>query len=323
MNTTNRFFRLFQVLLVLAAALGFSGSARADCATSTGLPTTFTIGAVAVGNAVAVGDAIPGTVQSFRLVGKCTSSPTFGKPVVACLGSGTPVVGMTGVYPTSTTGIGVRMRDGGGNPMVGTGACSATSSLGNTSSDGSFDLSGTVELVKTDTVSSGTVASITYYTGVLNTGVPLNNGTNTMTLAATPIRGVTCSVTAATANQTIPLATVSPSMFPAAGAVAARTPFSLGLACQTGVKVSVTFSSTSGTTSIASVLGNVGSATGIGVQLLDSTQAPLVLGNPLLLTASTTGNMSFPFYVQYYRLGAPVVAPGSVHSTAVFTMSYQ
>jgi len=112
-------------------------------------------------------------------------------------------------------------------------------------------------------------------------------------------------------------------MFPAAGSVAARAPFSLGLACQSGVKVSVTFSSTSGSTGIGSVLGNAGSAAGIGLQLLDSTQAPLVLGSPLVLSASTTGNMTFPFYVQYYRLGAPPVVAGSVRATAVFTMSYQ
>ncbi|MEI5999722.1 fimbrial protein [Paraburkholderia bengalensis] len=144
-----------------------------------------------------------------------------------------------------------------------------------------------------------------------------------MTLASVPVRAVTCSVTAATSNQTIPLATVSPAMFPAAGAVAARTPFSLGLNCQTGVKVAVTFSSTSGTTGIASVLGNLGTATGIGVQMLDSTQTSLVLGSPLVLTSSTTGNMSFPFYVQYYRLGTAPVVSGTVRATAIFTMSYQ
>ncbi|MBP0592722.1 fimbrial protein [Paraburkholderia sp. LEh10] len=323
MNISSKLRRLLLVFCVLILTIGFSTHAQADCTTSTGLPTTFTYGAVAVGNAVAVGDAIPGTVQSFHIVGKCTSSATFSKPVVACLNSGTPVAGMTGVYPTSIAGVGVRMRDSGGNPMVGTGACSTTSSLGNTGADGSFDVSGSVELVKTGAVGSGTMSSIVYYTGVLNTGFTLNNGANTMTVASAPIRAVTCSVTAATANQTIPLATVSPAMFPAAGTVAAKTPFSLGLNCQTGVKVSVTFNSTSGTTGVASVLGNLGTATGIGVQLLDSSQAPLVLGNPLVLTSSTTGNMSFPFYVQYYRLGAAPVVSGTVRATAIFTMSYQ
>ncbi|MBN3753242.1 type 1 fimbrial protein [Paraburkholderia sp. Tr-20389] len=95
------------------------------------------------------------------------------------------------------------------------------------------------------------------------------------------------------------------------------------MTCQTGVGVSVTFSSTSGASGVPSVLANVGTAQGIRVQLLDSTQSPLVLDSPLLLTASTTGNMSFPFYVQYYRVGAPAVVAGTVRATAVFTMSYQ
>ncbi len=164
---------------------------------------------------------------------------------------------------------------------------------------------------------------MSYDSGVLNTNIVLNNGNDKLTLASTSVRAVTCSVTAATANQTIPLATVSPAMFPAAGSVAARTPFSLGLSCQAGVSVSVTFSSTSGVSGVDSVLGNAGTAQGIGVQLLDPTQAPLVLGSPLTLTSGTTGNMSFPFYAQYYRLGASPVVPGTVHSTAVFTMSYR
>jgi type 1 fimbria pilin len=314
---------LARVLVVLALAVGWSVHAYAECPTTTGLPATFTYGSVAVSDSTAVGDVIPGTVQRFTIIGKCSLSSLFNKPIVACPGSGTAVSGMTGVYPTNVAGVGMRMRDANGKPMVGTGACSTDSQLGTTGSDGSFNVSGTFELVKTGPVTGGSITGASYNTGVLNTGYTLNNGADTMTVANTPVRGVTCSVTAASANQTIPLATINPSMFPTAGSVAAKTPFSLGLNCQSGVKVSVTFSSTSGNSGVASVLANAGSATGIGIQLLDASQSPITLDVALPLTSSTTGNMSFQFFSQYYRLGVAPVVAGTVRATAIFTMSYQ
>lgn len=308
----------------LSMMLGWAGSARAECPTTTGLPATFTYGSVAVSSSTAVGDVIPGTVQKFTIVGKCASSSLYNKPIVACPPSATQVSGMTGVYATNVAGVGMRMRDANGKPLVGIGSCSTDSQLGTTGSDGSFNVSGTFELVKTGPVTGGNITGASYNTGVLNTGYVLNNGSSTMSVANnTAVRGITCSVTAATANQTIPLATVNPNMFPAAGSTAAKTPFSLDLNCQSGIKVAVTFSSTSGSSGVASVLGNSGSATGIGVQLLDSSQAPIILDAALQLTSSTTGNMSFQFYSQYYRLGSAKVVAGTVRATAVFIMSYQ
>jgi type 1 fimbria pilin len=230
---------------------------------------------------------------------------------------------MTGVYATSLAGIGMRVRDAQGKPMVGTGACSTDSSLGNTGSDGAFSVSGTFELIKTGPVTAGSISG-TYRTGVLNTGYELNNGANLMTIASgSTIRSISCSVNPASASQTIFLATVSPTMFASAGAVAARMPFALALNCQSGVKVSVMFSSASGKESIPSVLASVGTATGIGVQLLDASQTPISLDSSVLLTGNTTGNMSFQFYAQYYRLGASPISPGTVRAMAIFTMIYQ
>lgn len=315
---------LTHILIVLASMLGWSTQAYAECPTTAGLPATFTYGSVAVSDSTAVGDVIPGTVQKFTIIGKCSLSTLFNKPVVACPPSGTAVPGMTGVYPTNVAGVGMRMRDANGKPMVGTGLCSTDSQLGTTGSDGSFNVSGTFELVKTAAVTGGAISGATYRTGVLNSNYELNNGSAGMSVANnTPVRGVTCSVAAASANQTIPLATINPAMFPVAGSVAAKTPFSLGLNCQAGVNVSVTFSSASGNSGVASVLANAGSATGIGVQLLDASQAPITLDAALPLTSSTTGNMSFRFFSQYYRLGVAPVVAGTVRATAIFTMSYQ
>jgi type 1 fimbria pilin len=323
MLTSSLRIRAFAPAFVLAAlAFGWTASAYGDCPT-TDLPITFVYGSVGVSNSLAVGDVIPGTVKTFKLAGKC-SAGLANLPVVACPAGPTAVAGMSGVYTTDRAGIGMRMRTASGTPLVGTGSCSTTSSLGNTAVDGSFNLSGTFELVKIASISAGTITTAIYNTGILNTGVTLNGGANRIGVAIdTTVRPVSCTVTSTTANQTIPLATVSPAMLASAGAVIAKTPFSIDLLCDAGVKVAATFTSASGNSGVASVLASTGTATGIGVQLLDASQTPIVLDTPRQLTSGTTGNMSFPFYGQYYRLGAAPVTAGSVKAQAVFTMSYQ
>ena len=315
---------LLRALVLIALAFGAASSARADCPTQ-GLPLIFTYGTVAVSNSLAVGEIIPGTVQAFRLSGTCAAPSLYNRPIVACPPAATPIDGMTGVYTTGVTAVGMRMRDSTGKPLVGTGGCSTDSSLGNVGADGTFNVSGTFELVKTGTITGGAFASsAAYNTGVLGSGIVLNNGNSYISVASgTPVRAVSCSVTAATANQTIYLARVSPAMLASAGAVTAQTPFSIGLSCSAGVKVAVTFVSASGNSGIASVLASTGTATGVGIQLLDSSRNAITLNTALQLTSGTTGDMTFQFYGQYYRLGAPPVTSGTVNASVIFTMSYQ
>lgn len=311
-----------RIILLAIFALGWTASAHADCPTA-GLPATFTYGTVAVSNSLVAGDTIPGTVKSFTLSGQCTSSTTFNIPVVVCASGQTPVPGMPGVFTTGLTGVGMRMRNSQGVALNPSGTCGADSSLGNTTSNGSFNVSGTVELVKTGSITGGTITSAQYVSGVLNTNIPLNNGSNKLTLTTGAIRPVTCSVTADTATQTVALRPVSASAFPAAGSTAANAPFSIGLSCQAGVSVAVTFSSASGSSSLPNVIASNGTATGIGVQLLNASRSAIKLDSPLQLTSGTTGNASFQFFAQYYRLGAASVAPGTVNAAAIFTMTYQ
>ncbi|MFM0361418.1 fimbrial protein [Paraburkholderia sediminicola] len=203
------------------------------------------------------------------------------------------------------------------------GTCDISATIGMTAADGSFNFSGTFELVKTGPVTAGTIGNGAAFKSSVS-GVALNNGSNAIYVSNNPaIRPVSCSVTTATANQTIPMAPVSPSALSSAGAVAGRTPFSIGLNCSSGVKVSVTFSSTSGNSGVASVLASTGTATGTGIQLLDASWTPIALDAARQVSSGTTGDDSFRFYAQYYRLGAAQVTPGTVNATAIFTMSYQ
>jgi type 1 fimbria pilin len=86
--------------------------------------------------------------------------------------------------------------------------------------------------------------------------------------------------------------------------------------------VSVKFESVSGDSGVDSVLGSTGTATGVGVQLLDASQAALPLGVFHVLTPSTTGDAVLVFYARYYRLASPLTV-GPVKASAIVTMSYQ
>lgn len=326
MNNSRILARRFLRAILITLVFAWTANARADC-TTPALPFTFTYGSIAVSNSLAVGAVIPGTVQSFRLSGQCSTS-LAGMPVVACPSQQSPVSGTSDVYSTGLAGIGMRMRNSSGTALVGSGQCATTSSLGTVAADGSFNVSGTFELVKTGTINAGTITptstTATYYSGVLNSGVALNNGNNTLKIASgTAVKPVTCSVTAATANQTVVLPTISPSALGAAGQVAGKTPFSIALSCEAGVKVAITFSSASGSSGIPTVVASTGTAAGVGVQLLNSSWTPITLDTALQLSSGTTGDTSFQFYGQYFQLATARATPGSVNAAAIFTMSYQ
>lgn len=313
---------LAQALVVFTVFFGWSCAARADCPVTGGMP-VFAYGSVAVPVNLSVGEVIPGTIRSFRLSGQCVLAGLFNKDIVACP-TKAAVAGLSGVYATGVTGIGMRMRNNAGVALDDTGGCQTQSSLGKTDATGKFDVAGTFELVKTGPVTSATLGSAaSYNTGVLNTGYVLNNGASYMYVAdGTAVKAVTCSVTAATANQTVSMRTANSSTLAATGAVSGKTPFSIALTCQSGVKVNVTFSSAAGASGVDSVVKSTGTATGIGIQLLDASDAPIALDQAHKVVESTSGNTTIPFFAQYYRLSGGT-ATGTVQAAATYTMSYQ
>jgi type 1 fimbria pilin len=296
--------------------------ARADCPTTMGLPQSFDYGSVAIPNTLAVGDVIPGTVRTFRIVGTCAASTTFSKDVVTCPAGGA-VSGLTGVYATGRAGVGMRMRNSAGTPLVGTGQCATTSSLGKTDSTGHFDVSGSFELVKTGVVAAGTIGSASYSSGVLNSGVALNNNNGSLSVpSGTQLRAVTCSVVSGSENQTVVLPTVTAHALGTVGATAGTTPFQIKMSCAPDVRVNITLQSVSGDSGVNSVLGSTGTSSGVGIQVLDATHTAITLNEIHEAIDSTTGDMTIYFYAQYYRLAA-TIKPGLVNAAAIYTMSYQ
>ena len=84
----------------------------------------------------------------------------------------------------------------------------------------------------------------------------------------------------------------------------------------------MTFSSPAGTSGVDSVVPSTGTATGVGIQLLDATNNPISPDQMRTVVNSTAGNTSVPFFAQYYRLATGAVT-GTVRAAAVYTMSYQ
>lgn len=308
--------------ILCASVMGWSVSARAECPTAA-LPYSFDYGSVAVPNSLGVGAVIPGTERSFRLKGTCASATTFNKDVVACPKTAA-VSGMADVYPTGLAGVGMRMRNQNGVPMVGSQACSTNSSLGKTDGAGNFDVSGTFELVKTGTVAIGTIGgAATYFTGILNTAFTLNGGQNSMSVtSSTAFRTVTCSVLSGTENQTVYLPTVTTRSLGAVGQTAGQTPFQIKMSCAPGVKVSISLQSAAGDSGVSTVLASTGSSTGVGVQVLDANHTAIAMSEIHNVINATTGDTTIYFYAQYYRL-ASTLKPGPVNAAAIYTMSYQ
>lgn len=308
--------------LALLFALGLPLVARADCPTTMGYPQVIDYGSVGVPNTLPSGAVIPGTVRSFRIVGTCASSSSFGKDLVLCPSVGL-VAGMSDVYPTGHAGVGMRMRDQNGAPLVGTGQCASTSSLGKVGSTGKFDVGASLELVKTGAIAPGPIGAATYYGGILNTGIALNDNVgNISVLSTVPFRDVTCSVAVGSANQTVALPTVTVHSLANAGQTAGITPFQIKMTCAAGVRVNMTLESASGDSGMNSVLASTGASSGVGIQVLDATHKAIVLNEIRQLIDSTTGDTTIAFFAQYYRL-ASALKPGPVTAAAIYTMSYQ
>jgi type 1 fimbria pilin len=80
----------------------------------------------------------------------------------------------------------------------------------------------------------------------------------------------------------------------------------------------------SNTTSVPySVISSTGSATGVGVQIIDSSGNPAISGLQATEIASTANGINnLNYSVRYYQT-APTVAVGTVSATATFTATYQ
>lgn len=187
---------------------------------------------------------------------------------------------------------------------------------------------GRVQLIYTGPVTSGqfqlpVILGAEYYGEVMTTQLSLNNNNASVTAG-------TCEVTTPNINVSMPAA--STENFPAAGSSYGRTPFSIGINCNSavGLNVTLTDSSSPGNDSDILSLTPGSSARGIGYRIAHSSSIvrygpdSSLAGNPNQIhvgTASAAGHISIPFTIEY--VSTDTVRAGSANAMATFTMSYQ
>ncbi|CAB3753554.1 fimbrial protein [Paraburkholderia solisilvae] len=145
------------------------------------------------------------------------------------------------------------------------------------------------------------------------------------------ITAQTCTVSAASANLTVTLPTVSVGSLTQTGQTAGNTPFSISLTgCAPASGTVHTFFEAGSTTSAdghLSLTGGAGSAGNVKIDLRNSDGSEIVAGaadasqNSLPVNIAADGTATLNYTAQYVATGAATA--GTANSTVQFTMVYQ
>ncbi|MBN6042976.1 type 1 fimbrial major subunit FimA [Citrobacter sp. ku-bf4] len=139
-----------------------------------------------------------------------------------------------------------------------------------------------------------------------------------------------CAVDAGSVEQTVQLGQVRSAKLATAGSTSSSVGFNIQLDdCDTSVstKASVAFSGTAIDTTNNTVLAlqgsAAGSATNVGVQILDNKGTPLALDGATFSAATTLndGTNIIPFQARYYATGAATA--GTANADATFKVQYE
>jgi type 1 fimbria pilin len=114
------------------------------------------------------------------------------------------------------------------------------------------------------------------------------------------------------------------------GSTTASKDFQVVVNCQAspnGIEnmVSLTMDATPDASSTPGVLGidtGTGTASGVGIQVLDSAGQPVAFGQPKQLGQSKDGDYVVPFKARYYQV-ASAVGGGQANGRATVTLSYK
>jgi len=220
------------------------------------------------------------------------------------------------VFPTAIPGLGfqvIRNDTGSVIPVYPNGSVTK----------GKFELntSVTVRLVVTGVVNSGSLSGALGSWNFLGVGPALSiNLGSPITVASNA-----CSVSSASQNLTVSLPAVATGAFGGTGSTAGATPFSIQLNCPGGATSNTVLLQLDANSPFSSsVLSNSGSATSIGVQVLDGSGNPVQFGTPQAIGTTTSPQIVANFRARYYQTSNNAAGiPGSVSATATFTISYQ
>lgn len=326
MISYRRLFRGWPLLLLL----GLAPQAKADCTYVTGNTTSVNF---SITSPVSIPFDLPGSGQLLASDYEVPSNPpdvycdvgtSYG--VVNKVATGAVLGGSSYIYPTNVTGVGyqlVHANDTGNfmGPYPGN-----TDNQGGTSS---FSVGTTLRLVQTGPIANGSYLAAGTRLADWRWGslVPeyfvLSNKVTFTASACTwdPVPAVV-------------LPTVSTQVFSGPDTTAGLTAFSITIHCPTGstsdtLSVTLRATTANGYSNVIKIANVTGSATRVGVQLLDRNQVPVDFNTtPGKDTATVAvgpapkGDGAIYFYAQYYAINSGAVTPGTVSATATFTLSY-
>lgn len=266
----------------------------------------------------------------------CPANPPSGYYLQAISNTPTSSV-VPGVWETGTPGIGIRVIDIDfeNNVLSAVGVGSATDfgpGFVGANSNYTATFRFTYQLIKTEAAAGTGQVSIANMYHLQSHNIPLNIGGGPqarMALGATPFTVRSCTVT--TPNITVSLVTIGISALGSTGASAAKTPFSIGLQCDTGGAVYITLTDATNPGNVTDVLTLTGDSTarGVGIRIRNPSSNPVSFGpdSPLpntvnqWLVGPSDSLTSIPMTAEYVATGA--ITPGTVRAVATFTMSYQ
>ena len=324
-------FRYGCVLALFAALFLFMPQAFAACSTAD-LPWTATPGTLTVPATLSVGSAIPGSAQSHSVKGRCDAADS-GKPITAChLGEGEEVPGMPGVWRSGIEGIGIELLNSAGQPVRGRAAhCDSRSTpLGYVSSDGSFNVTLTMQLIKTAST-TGEQASTTVHNGIWSLGIYPDQKLGQLNAVRyggnLALKATTCSVDPKSLN--VSLGNFAVSQFTHVGSTSDWRTFNLTATCTDAVTMTARITSPNGATSISdgndvlNINASIDSASGVGVKMMVG-GVLLRYDYPIPFGDQTVPNQPFnlPFQVQYYQT-AEIVTAGRANTLATIDIEYQ
>ena len=314
------YLRLGSLLALLTLVLWPAG-ARASCSLNGSkenvivtLPSTITLDP----------NAAVGTVLATSPV----ATPSPSNSSVTCNGFYTQIgvmnlvgsqpAGSSTIYPTGVNGVGYRILHPDssyyllpwGYDYIGSGTY--TLSVGSA-----------VQLVKTDVIASGatlSAATLGYWRYDHN-GANDVRGEDFVLGNSVTFVSPSCSVTTPSISVTLP--TVSNTALASVGATAGSTAFSIQLDCgnAAGRTLAIEFDTANASAGATGVIVPSGTATNVGVQLLDASFAPVTFGTPAVVGTTPSGQYSLTYYARYYATATPVQA-GTLSATATFTLSY-
>lgn len=221
----------------------------------------------------------------------------------------------TSLFDTGTPGVGYRILQSGSYIYA-----YPYFNLGNQSWHDADPV--TIELVKT-----GPIADGSYLQGSLTklkAGTDNNYIIDAVINLANRVTFTAPACQVSTTNVTVTLPAVTSQAFSGVDSVTGTRQFQIGLTCSSGAIVRITLDTATPVMNKAGVIApSSGSASGVGVRLLDSSGVtPVNFGVAKTIGATPDGALSVNYFAQYYQT-ASTVSAGQLNATATFTLSYQ